>query len=78
MMNSIRGNFLHDIPCYLEVYLIVHIIFFQLEIDDPNELTEDFIYDEVHPMKNVARTAFAKPKGPAGRGPRRMPRPQDS
>jgi len=77
MMNSIRGIFLHDIPCYLEVYLIVH-IFFQLEIDDPNELTEDYIYDEVHPKKNVARTAFAKPKGPAGRGPRRMPRPQDS
>ena len=49
-----------------------------LEIDDPNELTEDYIYDEVHPKKNVARTAFPKPKGPTGRGPRRMPRPQDS
>lgn len=79
MMNSIRGIFFTwYIPCYLEVYLIVHKFFFQLEIDDPNELTENYIYDEVHPKKNVARTAFPKPKGPTGRGPRRMPRPQDS
>lgn len=47
----------------------------KLEIDDPKELTEEFIYDEVHPKVNVARQAFAKPKGPAGRGPKRMTKP---
>ncbi|XP_076111731.1 twinfilin-1-like isoform X2 [Mytilus galloprovincialis] len=49
-----------------------------IEIDDPKELTETYIYDEVHPKKNVARQAFAKPKGPAGRGPRRMQPKQES
>ncbi|RUS82674.1 hypothetical protein EGW08_009577 [Elysia chlorotica] len=49
----------------------------KIEVDDPNELTEEFIYDEVHPKKNVARQAFAKPKGPAGRGPKRMTRPTE-
>ncbi|CAG5127193.1 unnamed protein product [Candidula unifasciata] len=46
-----------------------------IEVDDPAELTEQFIYEEVHPKKNVARQAFAKPKGPAGRGPKRMTKP---
>ncbi|XP_076469424.1 twinfilin-1-like [Babylonia areolata] len=44
----------------------------KMEVDDPNELTEENIYDEIHPKVNVARQAFARPKGPAGRGPRRL------
>ncbi|KAK7102433.1 twinfilin-1-like [Littorina saxatilis] len=48
----------------------------KLEIDDPKELTAEFIYDEVHPKVNVAKQAFAKPKGPAGRGPKRMTKPK--
>lgn len=48
----------------------------KMEIDDPSELTEEFIYDEIHPKVNVARQAFAKPKGPAGRGPRRITKPK--
>jgi len=47
----------------------------KIETDDAKELTEEFIYDEVHPKKNVARQQFARPKGPAGRGPRRMTKP---
>lgn len=50
---------------------------YQIEIDDPSELTEEFIYDEIHPKKNIARQAFAKPKGPSGRGPKRMMRPTE-
>ncbi|GFR72708.1 twinfilin-2 [Elysia marginata] len=49
----------------------------KIEVDDPTELTEEFVYDEIHPKKNVARQAFAKPKGPAGRGPKRMTRPKE-
>ncbi|KAK3576655.1 hypothetical protein CHS0354_004940 [Potamilus streckersoni] len=44
----------------------------KLEIDNPKELTEANIHEEIHPKKNVARQAFAKPKGPAKRGPKRM------
>ncbi|XP_059179523.1 twinfilin-2-A-like isoform X2 [Physella acuta] len=49
----------------------------KLEIDDPTELNEEYIYDEIHPKKNAARRAFDKPKGPAGRGPKRMTRPTE-
>ena len=45
---------------------------FQLEINDPKEVVEECLYDEIHPKKNVARQQFARPKGPAGRGPKRM------
>jgi twinfilin-like protein len=44
----------------------------KLEIDDPKEITADFLYDEIHPKKNIAKQQFAKPRGPAGRGPKRM------
>lgn len=44
----------------------------KIEIDDPKEITADFLYDEIHPKKNIAKQQFAKPRGPAGRGPKRM------
>lgn len=48
----------------------------QLEIDDGDELTSDFLYDEVHPKQHAHKQAFAKPKGPGGkRGGRRITRP---
>ncbi|XP_028305606.1 twinfilin-1a [Gouania willdenowi] len=48
----------------------------KLEIDSGNELTSDFLYDEVHPKQHAYKPAFAKPKGPAGkRGGRRITRP---
>ncbi|KAH9496320.1 Twinfilin-2-A [Bulinus truncatus] len=49
----------------------------KIEIDDPKELSEEFIYEEIHPKKNAVRQAFAKPKGPAGRGPKRMTKTTD-
>ncbi|CAL1526647.1 unnamed protein product [Lymnaea stagnalis] len=49
----------------------------KIEVDDPSELKEEYVYDEIHPKKNVARQAFAKPKGPAGRGPKRMTKPEN-
>lgn len=48
----------------------------QLEIDNGDELTSDFMYEEVHPKQHAHKQAFAKPKGPAGkRGGRRITRP---
>ncbi|XP_071050134.1 twinfilin [Onthophagus taurus] len=48
----------------------------KLEIDSGSELTEKFIYEEIHPTKNLHRPKFAKPKGPPGRGPKRMTKTQ--
>lgn len=45
----------------------------KLEIDDGDELTEQFLYDEVHPKQHAHKQAFAKPRGPAGkRGHKRL------
>ncbi|XP_072242305.1 twinfilin-1-like [Leuresthes tenuis] len=48
----------------------------KLEIENGEELTSDFLYEEVHPKQHAHKQAFAKPKGPAGkRGGRRITRP---
>nr|XP_061814046.1 twinfilin-2-like [Nerophis lumbriciformis] len=45
----------------------------KLEIDDGDDLTEEFLYEEVHPKQHAFKQAFAKPRGPAGkRGHRRL------
>ena len=53
------------------------IIYLQIETDDPNELTEEYIYDELHPKKNIATMKFAKPKGPQRKGQRKLLRNTD-
>lgn len=48
----------------------------KLEIENGDELTSDFLYEEVHPKQHAHKQAFAKPRGPAGkRGGRRITRP---
>ncbi|XP_043934586.1 twinfilin-2-like isoform X2 [Protopterus annectens] len=45
----------------------------KIEIDNGDELTADFLYEEVHPKQHAYKQAFAKPKGPAGkRGQKRL------
>ncbi|XP_030310264.1 twinfilin-1 isoform X1 [Calypte anna] len=45
----------------------------KIEIDNGDELTADFLYEEVHPKQHAHKQSFAKPKGPAGkRGTRRL------
>ncbi|XP_064422231.1 twinfilin-2 isoform X2 [Latimeria chalumnae] len=45
----------------------------KIEIDNGEELTADFLYEEVHPKQHAFKQAFAKPKGPGGkRGARRL------
>ncbi|XP_048358255.1 twinfilin-1 isoform X2 [Sphaerodactylus townsendi] len=45
----------------------------KIEIDDGDEITADFLYEEVHPKQHAHKQSFAKPKGPAGkRGIRRL------
>ncbi|XP_037093027.1 twinfilin-1-like [Pollicipes pollicipes] len=47
----------------------------KIEVDDPSELTEQFLMDEIHPKKMLHRPKFAKPKGPASRGAKRLTKP---
>lgn len=47
----------------------------QVEVDSGSELTEEFLHEEVHPKKILHRPQFAKPKGPANRGPKRLTKP---
>lgn len=46
----------------------------KIEVDAADEITKDFVYDEVHPKKNIVKQQFAKPRGPAGRAPRNIRR----
>ncbi|KAG7153351.1 Twinfilin-1-like [Homarus americanus] len=47
----------------------------KLEIGEGTELTEEYLLDEIHPKRNLHRPKFAKPKGPANRGAKRLTRP---
>ncbi|CAG2104333.1 unnamed protein product [Medioppia subpectinata] len=45
----------------------------RLEIDNPGELTHNFLIEELHPRVDIVRKAFDKPKGPVGkRGGKRL------
>lgn len=44
----------------------------KIEVDDAEELTEDFLIDEIHPKQNIYKPKFSKPKGPLNRGARRL------
>lgn len=39
----------------------------RIEITEGSELTEKFIYEEIHPLKTIHKPKFAKPKPPGGR-----------
>jgi len=49
-------------------------VLLQIEIDDGHELTAEFLYNEIHPKQTIVKQQFAKPRGPGGRGPKRMTR----
>ncbi|XP_030633423.1 twinfilin-2-like [Chanos chanos] len=45
----------------------------KLEIDSGDLLTEEYLYEEVHPKQHTLKQAFAKPRGPTGkRGNKRV------
>ncbi|XP_031424271.1 twinfilin-2-like [Clupea harengus] len=45
----------------------------KVEIDSGEGLTEEFLYEEVHPKSNSVKQTFAKPRGPPGkRGNKRL------
>lgn len=67
LYSSCKGPFISQLEQTLELNIEK-----KLEIDDPSELTEEFLYDEIHPKKNIAAMKFEKPKGPARKGPRKL------
>ncbi|KAL7648310.1 UNVERIFIED_CONTAM: hypothetical protein RMT77_000216 [Armadillidium vulgare] len=44
----------------------------KLEISEGNELTKDYLLDEIHPKQNLHKPKFSKPKGPSNRGAKRL------
>ncbi len=44
----------------------------KIEVDSGSEVSEEALLDELHPKKNLHRPKFEKPKGPPGRGARRI------
>ncbi|XP_052779679.1 twinfilin-1-like [Mya arenaria] len=67
LYSSCKGPFVSQLEQQLQLPLEK-----KLEIDDAEELTEEFLYDELHPKKNIATMKFEKPKGPQKRGPRKL------
>lgn len=57
---------------FIFIVLIFHFSNPQLEIGEGSELTEEYLLDEIHPKQNLHRPKFAKPKGPANRGAKRL------
>ena len=55
----------------LRVALQLHTVPSQIEVDSGDELTEEFLMSEIHPVKNLNRPKFAKP-APPSRGNRRI------
>ncbi|KFM60488.1 Twinfilin-1, partial [Stegodyphus mimosarum] len=49
----------------------------KIEIDDAEELTEEFLLDQIHPKQNIYKQKFSKPKGPLNRGARRLVKVQN-
>jgi twinfilin-like protein len=47
-----------------------------LEIDADEQLTEQYLIEEIHPTKVVDKPKFEKPKGPPSRGAKRLTKPQ--
>lgn len=44
----------------------------KVEVDNAEELTEEFLIDHIHPKQNIYKPKFSKPKGPLNRGARRL------
>lgn len=71
LYSSCKGPLLDIVEQQLEMEIVK-----KMEIDDPSEVTAEFLQDEVHPKKDIVRQKFARPKPPPGRGPKRLTKKQ--
>ena len=42
------------------------LIVIQIEVDGPDDVTEEFLMDELHPKTHAYRQKFSKPPKPSG------------
>ncbi|XP_054721658.1 twinfilin-2-like [Uloborus diversus] len=50
----------------------------KIEMDDDDELTEEFLIDQIHPKQTIYKPKFSKPKGPMNRGAKRLVKVQNA
>ncbi|XP_014672687.1 PREDICTED: twinfilin-1-like isoform X2 [Priapulus caudatus] len=67
LYSSCKAPLLDTIEQYVQLPLAR-----KVEVDSPSEVTEEFLYNEIHPKEHAHKMAFAKPKGPPNRGARRI------
>lgn len=67
MYSSCKAQFLDKIQTSFGISLTK-----KLEIDDPTEVSEENLLEELYPKKMLHRAQFAKPAPPSKRGPRRL------
>ena len=54
----------HTLPTSTTHPTHLHHTYTQMEVDEADEISEQVIYDEVHPQKTIVKTKFLKPKPP--------------
>jgi len=74
LYSSCKSTLLEVLETHMEIEIIK-----KLEVSVGEDIVNDeYLYNEVHPPKNVVKQAFAKPKGPARKGPKRLTKPDTS
>ncbi|KAJ3612565.1 hypothetical protein NHX12_020836, partial [Muraenolepis orangiensis] len=73
LYSSCKNNLLEMVENNLQIHIAK-----KMEIDSGDELSADFMYEEVHPKQHAHQQAFARPQGPPGKkGGRRITRPNN-
>jgi len=67
LYSSCKGN----LTSYIEGHFNV-VLDKKLEIETTEDINEVFLLDALHPAAAEAKNKFEKPKGPGGRGPKRL------
>ncbi|OQV23896.1 Twinfilin-2 [Hypsibius exemplaris] len=71
LYSSCKNPLIHTIEAELGV-----VISKRIETDDPSEINEEYIRDQIHPKIHLHQPLFAKPKGPPSRGNKRIAKPE--
>ncbi|CAL8386106.1 unnamed protein product [Boreogadus saida] len=71
LYSSCKNNLLEMVENNLQIHIAK-----KMEIDNGDDLTAEYLYEEVHPRQHAHQQTFAKPHGPSGKkGGRRITRP---
>ncbi|XP_030209070.1 twinfilin-1 [Gadus morhua] len=71
LYSSCKNNLLEMVENNLQIHIAK-----KMEIDNGDDLSAEYLYEEVHPRQHAHQQTFAKPHGPSGKkGGRRITRP---